>query len=271
MTLIESALQKMQQQAQKRRPEPSSLVRRGPEPFSARVEPATARVFHAASVDAEAMERSCVLPRVTDEAALRAYKIMRTRVLQRLQAGNWRSIVVTGTEAQQGKTLTATNLAYALAQDPHTSVFLVDLDLRRPQIARYLGMEFGKGLNDYLAGNANVDDIIYESGTPRLAIIPNGTAVQHSSELLAAPRMAELARQLQGESPSRIIVYDMPPLLMSDDVMVFAPLADAVLLVVTEGYSDRAAVEKAREVLGEMNLLGVVLNKSMEKNESGYY
>lgn len=273
MTLIESALQKMQQQAQKRRPEQpvGGLVRRGPEPISARIESGPPRVFQSASVNAEAMERSCVLPRVTDEAALRAYKIMRTRVLQRLQAGNWRSIVVTGTEAQQGKTLTATNLAYALAQDPHTSVFLVDLDLRRPQIARYLGMEFSKGLSDYLAGNANIEDIIYESGTPRLAIIPNGSAVQHSSELLAAPRMAELARQLQAESPARIIVYDMPPLLMSDDVMVFAPLAEAVLLVVTEGYSDRAAVEKAREVLGEMNLLGVVLNKSMEKNESGYY
>ena len=80
-----------------------------------------------------------VLPQVTDAGALRAYKILRTRVLRRLEANQWHSFAVTGVTAGEGKTLTAINLAMALAQDVNTWVFLVDLDLQRPRVADYLG------------------------------------------------------------------------------------------------------------------------------------
>ena len=63
----------------------------------------------------------------------------------------------------------------------------------------------------------------------------------------------------------------MPPMMMSDDVLVFSGQADGVLLVVSEGQTERGSVEKAKEVMSEMNVLGVVLNRSMESNEAGYY
>jgi protein-tyrosine kinase len=270
MTLIESALQKMQLAAKRPAVDPTRYARSRVEtPAGPATEPAKA--YLPATMDAAAMEHYCVLPQVKDDIALRSYKILRTRLLQRMSSNQWRSMVVTGTDAQQGKTLTATNLAYALAQDPQTSVFLVDLDLRRPQIARSHGMQIKYGLSDYLAGTVEADEIIYESGVPRLAIIPNGTPTQHSSELLGSPRMAALAQTLYQATPHRYIVYDMPPLMMSDDVMIFAPQVDGVLMVVTEGSTERGTVEKAREVLGEMNILGVVLNRSAETNDAGYY
>ena len=71
---------------------------------------------------------------------MRAYKILRTRLLRRLEANQWHSFAVTGATAGEGKTLTAINLAMALAQDSNTWVFLVDLDLQRPSVADYLGM-----------------------------------------------------------------------------------------------------------------------------------
>ena len=71
--------------------------------------------------------------------------------------------------------------------------------------------------------------------------------------------------------PRRIVIFDMPPLLASDDVLAFAPQFDSLLLVVSEGKSGRAMLRGAKEVLSEMNLLGVVLNRSKERNESAYY
>lgn len=230
-----------------------------------------ARRFHQGSVDTRVMERQCVLPAVSDVAALRAFKILRTRVLRRLDMNKWNSIAVSGMSVGEGKTMTAINLAMALAQDVNTWVFLVDLDLRRPQVAKYLGLSFEKGLSDYLLGKAELEDVVYNLQSDRLGVIPNARAFQQSSEFLNSPRMSEFTAALDREMPRRIIIYDMPPLLASDDVLAFAPQFDSLLLVVSEGKSGRAMLRGAREVLSEMNLLGVALNRSKERNESAYY
>ena len=282
MSLIETAIKKIQAsaaaQAQTQAQAQPQVAagkqgggqRRAPVKFEA-VDPTTIRQFKRVATDAEAMERNCVLPQITDHAALRAYKILRTRIGQRLAANNWNSLAITGTESGQGKTLTALNLAMALAQDPSTYVFLVDLDLQRPQIGNYLGIQFDKGLGDYLLGEANLDDIIYNVGVERLAVIPNGRALEHSSDFLSSPPMLNLHETLNSEAPKRIIVYDMPPLLLSDDVLTFAPRVDGVVLVVTEGSTARGSIERSKELLSEMNLIGVVLNRSTERNDSPYY
>jgi protein-tyrosine kinase len=230
-----------------------------------------ARRFKSATVDVRAMERMCVLPAVSDTAALRAFKILRTRVLRRMDMHKWSSIAVSGMSVGEGKSLTAINLALALSQDVNSFVFLVDLDLQRPQVANYLGMSFEKGLSDYLLGKAELDEIVYKLQSERLGVIPNARAFQHSSEFLNSPRMGEFLSALEREVPRRIVIFDMPPLLASDDVLAFAPQFDSLLLVVSEGKSGRAMLKGAKEVLAEMNLLGVVLNRSKERNESAYY
>ena len=251
--------------------ESSSLRQRVRHVVAPAADLATARRFQNANVDVRAMERQCVLPAVSDTAALRAFKILRTRVLRRLDMNKWSSIAVSGMSVGEGKTLTAINLALALSQDVNTWVFLVDLDLQRPQIANYLGMSFEKGLSDYLLGKAELDDIVYKLQSERLGVIPNARAFQHSSEFLNSPRMSEFTQALEREMPRRIVIYDMPPLLASDDVLAFAPQFDSMLLVVSEGKSGRSMLRGAKEILSEMNLLGVVLNRSKERNESAYY
>lgn len=229
------------------------------------------RQYPRCATDDAAMERSCILPQVADRSALRAYKILRTRLLQRMTANQWHALAVTGADSHQGKTVTATNLAIALAQDPNTSVFLIDLDLQRPRIAEYMGLNCAKGLGDYLLGEASIEDIIYCPGIDRLAVIPNTRSFEHSSDLLSGARMAELVLRLNSEVPRRIVIYDMPPLLLSDDVLTFAPNTDGVLMVVSEGATARGQLEKSKELLAEMNLIGVVLNRSMERNDGAYY
>jgi protein-tyrosine kinase len=233
---------------------------------------AAARRYQPALVDREVMSDSKLLPTLTDRAARRSYKILRTKLLQKLNSDNSRSMMVTGTSSGVGKTLTAVNLALALAQDPNTWVFLVDLDLQRPNIANVLGLRAGKGLTDYLLGDATAEEIVYQpEGIERLAVVPNSRAVEQSSELLSSTRMQDFVQFIEGESPPRIVVYDVPPLLVSDDVLAVAPIVDSVLLVATEGLTPRSTLEQAREVLSEMNLLGVVLNRSSERDDSPYY
>ena len=122
------------------------------------VDASAARSFQQIELDETALAENNVLPQITDASALRAYKILRTRLLRRLEANQWRTLAVTGVTAGDGKTLTAINLAIALSQDVSTWVFLVDLDLHRPRIAEYMGMagmHGSKGLSDYLLGGCD--------------------------------------------------------------------------------------------------------------------
>jgi capsular exopolysaccharide synthesis family protein len=227
--------------------------------------------YRAAPVDPEAMERNRVLLRVPDVGISRAYKILRTRVLHRMAANNWYTLGITGVAAGEGKSITAINLALALAQDVNTWVFLVDLDLQRPQLGAYLGMSYEYGLTDYLTGQAELDQIIYDIGVKRLAVVPNATSVESSSELLRSPKMGDFINALEGQIPRRIIVYDMPPMMVTDDVLAFAPRVDSFLLVVSQGRTARRTLTNAKEVLSEVNLMGVVLNRSTERTDSPYY
>jgi capsular exopolysaccharide synthesis family protein len=276
VSLIETAIRKARilaaaARAEEPEPEPERPTRVKRERVHVPAQVAPGRSFRAAGVDPAAMERYGVLLQMKDEVAERSYKILRTRVQQRMEASLWHSIAVTAAEAGDGKTLTAINLAIALARDVNTWVFLVDLDLQHPRVAPYLGLRYDKGLSDYLAGQASFEDIVYEPGIERLAVIPNGKGLEQSSELLGSPRMFELNQALATESPRRIVIFDMPPLLLSDDVLRFLPNVDAVLFVVAEGKTPRAVLERARDTLPQNKLLGVVLNRSAEREISGYY
>lgn len=228
--------------------------------------------FQSVITDPAALKENKVLLQLEDRAARRAYKILRTRLLQRLETSQARALAVTGTDTGAGKTLTAVNLAIALAQDPNTWVFLVDLDLQRPKVAATLGINPGLGLTDFLQGDVPFESVVYTpEGLERLSVVPNARAVEQSSELLSSQRMRDFMEKLEGESPRRIIVYDAPPLLVSDDVLTVAPQIDGILLVATEGITPRSVLEQAKEVLSEMNVLGVVMNRSSERDDSPYY
>jgi capsular exopolysaccharide synthesis family protein len=223
-------------------------------------------------VESKTMERNKILPAIDDQAAVTAYKILRTRVLQRMRANEWRSLVITGAGAGEGKTLTACNLAVSISNDVNQAVVLVDLDLQRSTLASYFGLDVRASIGDYLLGHAELDDIVYApAGMERLVIIPNRDPVPNSSDLLASPRMRNLLQWLDEQGPGTLTIFDMPPVLACDDVLAFSPYADAILLVVSEGKTERAALSRTMEMIGERNLLGVVLNQSREKASSSPY
>lgn len=270
MSIIQKVLEAEKKRNARRDPEARSLGQATRDTIAA-----TTGMFKKLSVSAirpEDMEENKILPAIDDRAAITAYKMLRTRVLQRMRSNKWRTLVVTGAGAGEGKTLTACNLAVSISHDVNQSVNLVDLDLQRPSMASYFGLDVQASIGDYLVGDAELSDIVYSpEGLERIVIIPNRDPVPNSSELLASPRMRTLLNWLQEQGPEALTIFDMPPVLACDDVLAFCPYADAILMVATEGKTERSSLAKTMEMLGDRNLLGVVLNKSREATVDDYY
>ena len=212
---------------------------------------------------------NCIITDDMDPGARTAYKMLRTRLLQVMRTNNWQSIAVTSAAQGDGKTVTAINLAISISGDVNHGVCLVDLDLRRSSIAEYLGLNLKHGVSDCLQRNLPIAEAVIEPNIDRLLILPNKTTLTHSSEILSSPKMRDFANDLTAD-PSRIVIYDMPPVLAADDMLAFAPNVDAVLFVVKKGKTVRTDAMKAYELLEGVHIIGTVINGSDEKSASYY-
>lgn len=218
----------------------------------------------------DTLRKNRVIFGLPHEPAASAYKMLRTRVLHLMHEHEWRSLAVTSPGPGVGKTLTAINLAFSQARDANHTVVLVDLDLHRPKVHTHLGYEPEQGVADYLRGDVALQDVMFSPGTERLVIIPGRQSVGDMAEMLASPKMRQLVDQLK-QDPSRLVFFDLPPLLSVDDALAFSPFVDAVLLVVEEGRTTTDEMSRAMELLRSTNVLGTVLNKSKEATTAPYY
>jgi len=205
-----------------------------------------------------------------DREGLTAYKMLRTQVLQRMVARNWNALAITSPALGDGKTLTAINLAISLARELHHTVLLVDLDLRNPSIHRYFGLEVHSGLDDYLLRNVPLGDVLINPGIERLVVLPTRNPIENSSEILASPTMGKLVQELKARYPSRMVLFDLPPILAADDALSFSPHIDALLLVLRDARTTRDELDHALEILKDVQILGTVLNASDEKISTYY-
>lgn len=192
------------------------------------------------------------------------FKVLSTQVSHKLCANNWNTLAVTSANEHEGKTLVAINLAISLAMEFHQTALLVDADLRRCKVRETFGLEVGPGLRDYLVAHTPVEQLLIHPGIHGLVILPGGAPMLTSSELLGSRQMAELVKELKSRYRSRIVVFDLPPLLAGADVLAFAPHVEAVLLVVQEGKTRSEDVSRSAELLSGTHLIGTVLNKSAE-------
>jgi len=240
-----------------------------PAPASANVQAFEIERLEWGQPDVDLLEQNRI---VIDErsTASAAYKVLRTRVLQRMRRNGWKTLAVTGTCPNEGKTLTAINLSINLAWHLTTSVVLVDMDLRNPSVHRYLGVDSRYGVMDYLNGDVPLVRAGVRPGIERLGVIMNDRPVANASELLSSPEMLGLIDEVK-RGDDRIAIFDLPPVFAGDDVLAFAPLVDAVLIVLSQGTTKRAALVALRELLQNVNVIGTVLNRSSERVAPYYY
>jgi Mrp family chromosome partitioning ATPase len=212
-----------------------------------------------------------------DEPAIAdMYRLLRTQLLQKMRAQGWTRLAVTSAHPKAGKTMNSINLAISIARDGNQRVVLMDVDLRKPSIAEELGLEVSLGLIDYLSGDAEMSDVaVISEDIPNLTIIPGRrlSSGEISPERLSSGRMLEFLNMISSGGEPTIVLADLPPLLVGDDVILLGENMDCVLLVVEEGVTEIEELKKAGEMLQPFNLIGSVLNKSAEKPKefSGYY
>ncbi len=220
---------------------------------------------------AQLRERRIVLTEQQDPVA-DAYKVLRTHVLQRMRANNWKTLGVTSPGEGNGKTLTAINLAISLACEVNQTILLVDLDLRRPSLGRYFFNTVSRGISDYLTDGTDLSELLINPGVERLVILPGNHAFTQSSEMLSSPKMTQLVQELKNRYSDRLTIFDLPPLFAGDDVIAFLPYLDAVMIVIEEGKTTKDELTRTYQLLGEKNIIGTVLNKSEDANSGvGYY
>lgn len=197
--------------------------------------------------------------------------LLRTQVLQKMKENGWRILAITSPTPEAGKTVVAINLAISIAQQTDKTVMLVDFDLRRPKIGAYLGIPMERSLNDFLDGTAELSDVLVNPDMPRLVVLATKTPVSKSSETLSSKKISGLIKDLRERYESRIIILDLPPVLVIDDALALLPQIDCVLMVVANGMSTKREIEDSLRHLPPAKLVGVVFNKAEIEQEDYYY
>ena len=254
----------------------SGLAARSPERTAADAQPSALRIEYSQTrviqPDPVVMRDSKVVAQGgSGDAVADAYRMLRTRALRAMDEHGWSSLAITSPGAGEGKSLTAVNLALSIAREINRTVLLVDLDLRRPGLHRFFGIEVDHGISEYLTETARIEDVLINPAIERLVILPGSGRVENSSELLSSPRMQALTVELANRYPERVVIYDLPPVLMVDDALAFSPMVDAFLVVVEESGTQAEEIVAAYDVLAQANILGTVLNKSADHHGQYYY
>jgi len=199
-----------------------------------------------------------------------AFDLLRTQVLKIMEENGWRTLAITSPTPEAGKTVLAINLAMSIAHHTTKTALLVDFDLRRPKVGEYLGLPMDKSLNELLADEAELQEVLVNPTLPRFVVLPTREPIPLSTEVLSSPAVSYLIADLRERYNSRIVIFDLPPLLSSDDVINVLPRFDCVLLVVANGLNSRKEIEESLHHLGTANLVGTVLNKAEPENRSYY-
>ena len=200
------------------------------------------------------------------------FDVLRTKVLQLTGPQGWRRVAVTSPSPGSGKTTTAANLALSLARQVDLRVTLMDMDMRRPALARALGNREALSVASILEGRTRFADEARRVGD-NLAIAMNQGAARHASDLFLRDRSAKVLDEIEATYRPSLMVFDMPPMMVNDDTSAFLRHVDCVLIVAEAGISTVSQIDLCEKELAEQtNVLGVVLNKCRSDADGyGYY
>jgi len=199
------------------------------------------------------------------------FRHIKRDLLGEIRAGKAnRIIAVASALAGEGKSFSSANLARSIALEPDYSVLLIDADVTNPRISAALGLLGRKGLmNSLTEPDCNVESLILTTDIEGLSVLPAGVSHENATEHLASEKMRVLLRLLQHD-PSRIIVIDTLPLLLTTEASVLAPLAGQILLVVRAESTPQAAVTEAVGLLGNGVNVKLLLNAVVRTAASRY-
>ncbi|WP_432736818.1 polysaccharide biosynthesis tyrosine autokinase [Maridesulfovibrio sp. FT414] len=194
------------------------------------------------------------------------YNLLRTQILHRTKKNGHNVLMVTSAMPGEGKTITSINLAISIAREVDQFALLVDTDMRKPSIHKYLGIDAEKGLTDHLLHNIPVHKLLIKPGISKLSYLAAGEPIKGSTEILGSPKLQELILEMKARYPDRYVIFDCPDLLHAPDALVFSSYVDGIIFVIEAGKTSREHVQKALRLLEGRNIVGVVLNKTEKES-----
>ncbi|MFH1753646.1 MAG: CpsD/CapB family tyrosine-protein kinase [Candidatus Omnitrophota bacterium] len=175
------------------------------------------------------------------------YRVLRTNLYSFSPEKPIKTILLTSSQSEEGKTLTSVNLAYTLSLDIGKKVILIDSDLRRPAVHKMLGCDRKPGFADILSGKADIEYFLSKPAFGNLHVIPTGTIVDNPSEMLSSGKIKDLLEILKARFD--YIIFDTPPVINVTDASVLGSICDAVFLVVKAGVTPKDMVEESYNML----------------------
>ncbi len=200
-----------------------------------------------------------------------AYRSLRTSIMFTAVEHKRKTLILTSSGPQEGKTTIAINLAIVMAQAGEKTI-LLDCDLRQPRVEKSFDLNIGNGLTEVLAGKEEIDSVIHKTHIENLDLITCGSIPPNPSELLGSRRMDEFLQKVE-ERYDRIII-DSPPVLAVTDAVVLSGKVDGTIVVVKANETNRNAMLKTKEILESVqssNLIGSILNMVETGKTGGYY
>ncbi|WP_148922129.1 CpsD/CapB family tyrosine-protein kinase [Oceanicella actignis] len=220
--------------------------------------------------DPARLERARIVTHAKEDPAHVPFDILRTRLMKMLERNGWTSVAITSPTKACGKTLIACNLALSFARQKAHRTVLADMDLKRPMLGEVLGLRTERSVGDWLSGEASVTETFRCVGDS-LAVGVNRQPFRNSAELIQDPVAAEAIAAMKDELRPDVVIYDLPPVLASDDALSFAQHVDAVLLIASAGQTKLNELAESERLISDMGTLGgVILNRYDLKSENYY-
>lgn len=188
------------------------------------------------------------------------YRSLRTNIQAINSKTPLKALTITSSTHSEGKTITAINLSISMAHDLNKKrILLVDADLRRASMSKYLGLDAHNGLADLILDGMNVEDTILNIGIENLSIMPAGKIPHNPAEILGSPKMANLISLLK--SKYDYIIFDTPPIIPVTDAGVIGAQTDGVIMVIMAGKTQKGVVKHSENLLKQSHskILGYIL------------
>lgn len=217
------------------------------------------RVLSLSELSRRSNDPALALIRDPDGEFATAIRLLGTKLEEIMRTLGYRTYLLTSADPLAGKTTTACNLAFALAEDTHRRVALIEANFRNPRIGAIVGTPEEQGLLRLLDGRADVSETIAKVSDRNLVIFPSGGTHPNPAELLASARFKTLISEIAGTIDVAII--DAPAVAPFADANLLLPLLDGAILVVAEGRTAVTAVSSAGAQLGGSRVLGAVYNR----------
>jgi capsular exopolysaccharide synthesis family protein len=200
-----------------------------------------------------------LLPHSNDSIVLEHYRRLRTKILQQHEIKPFRTVVVVSAVPQEGKTVTTINLGLSFAMLPAFKVLVIDGDLRRGTIAKWLNVPPKRaGFSDLIEGTADIEDVILSTDQTPARFMVAGNSTISPAELLHSPRLGSILRRL-GEHFDLILI-DSAPLSLVADAQTLAAQCDAVILATRAFQTSTKSLEHVAKELDGFRIIGAVLN-----------